>query len=769
MIRLLKSYINKRLRSKILITLTVTSAFLMGTLIYIQVEDHRKDILDKITAQEMQLASMTHAGIKHPMAIGDMDAVKEQLRNIRTAMKAVEVYITDINQTIVYATHEETVGSRIDSRLGDSDVKRTLSDMLATGVDPNRHFSVNVGGEPYNLILHPILNEPACYNCHVPAKRVLGSLVVRQAVAEDYLSIASLRNRHILLGVGGILSLVFILNFLLTRLITRRIHYLADKARQVAEGDVNVSIEVRGEDSIEGLNRSFNTMLRHIRDKIEYANSLKLGISDPFFIVDPEFTITYMNDRAAAISGYKREEVEGKMKCWSIFTSDICETACSLKKSMATGLPAERMQNEVKNRFGNIIPVEASSACLKDSSGRVLGGFKIFHDITASVEAKRTLEETAAREEDQRRYLEERGDALLRVLDKASQGDLSIRIEHTGKEDVMYRLANKINEMFEKIGLLIKQTTAAAHIVVQGANQISDGNQELSQRTQQQAATIEEASGALEQMTANVGQNATNTMKVDSLAQETVTFAHDGTVVVGETVRSMSEVWTASKKIVEIMDLVNEITFQTNLLALNAAVEAARAGEHGRGFAVVATEVRNLAKRSAEAAKDIQDLIQDSINKIEESHKLVGQTGKSLQKISEKIASVSTAISEISNATQEQRRSIEHVNQAFVDMGNVVQQNANLVEELAGASQTLATKAGLLQRLTSEFTLPEACEKYVEDAIFAGRKPKEGTIYEKQSGHKGSRPDNSGKPAQKSALPKEVGMDLDFNEGFEEF
>ncbi len=768
MFKFIKSAINKRLRYKILVTLIVTSGLFVGTLIYIQLDDHRTDILKKITDQEMELAGMTHAGIKHPMAIGDMDAVREQLRNIRTAMKRVEVYITDVNQTVVYATHEEAVGGKLSNRLADPEVNKTLEQVLATGQDPGRHFSVRSGEESYNIILHPILNESACYNCHAATKRVLGSLVVRQAVTGDYRSLAALRNRHIFLCLAGLIALVFILNYLLTRLITRRIHRLAAKARQVTEGDVNVSIEVRGEDSIEGLNKSFNTMLTHIRDKIEYANSLKLGITDPFFIVEPEFTITYMNEAAAALCGYKKEEVEGKMKCWDVFKSHACSTDCSLRRSITTGAPAERVHPEGINRYGKTIAIEASAATLKDSSGKVLGGFKIFHDITATAEAQKTLEQTAAREEEQRRYLERRGDELLKVLDKAAQGDLSNRLEYGGKEDLMDRLAHKVNEMFEKIGLLIRQTTAAAHIVVQGTNQISDGNQDLSQRTQQQAATIEEASGALEQMTANVSQNASNTMKVDKLAQETVSFAQDGTSVVQETIHSMGEVWTASKKIVEIMDLVNEITFQTNLLALNAAVEAARAGEHGRGFAVVATEVRNLAKRSAEAAKDIQDLIHDSIGKIEESHKLVGQTGKSLQKISEKVTSVSVAISEISAATQEQSRSIEHVNQAFVDMGNVVQQNANLVEELAGASQTLAAKASLLQRLTSEFTLSEPPETYAEKGMLSSKKD--------TGGEKGvprllkpSRQDSRFKASFREALPPELGLDMDFKDGFEEF
>ncbi|MDI6789662.1 MAG: methyl-accepting chemotaxis protein [Thermodesulfobacteriota bacterium] len=768
MLKLLKSYINKRLRFKILIALILTSALFMGVLIYLGVNSHREDVLDKVTRFEMELADMTHAGIKHPMAIGDMAAVKQQLRDIKTAMKGIEVYITDADQTVFYASHEETVGTKLGNLLADPELTKTLSDILSTGTDPRRPFLQTINGEPYNLIFHPILNEPACYNCHAPAKRVLGSLVVRQSVAADYASIASLRNRYIMAGALGVISLVVILNYLITRLITRRIHYLADKAKQVAGGDVNVTIEVKGEDSIEELNHNVNTMLRHLRDRIEYANSLKLGISDPFFVVDPDLTITYMNDAAAAVTGYQKEEVEGKVKCWNVFNSNICKTDCGLKRSMETGQAGGRVYCEIVNRHGKTIPIEASAAVLKDSSGKVLGGFKIFHDITARVEAEKILKETAAKEEEQRRYLEGRGDNLLNVLDKAAGGDLTARVESIGKKDLMDRLADKVNEMFEKIGSLIKQTKRTANIVAQGTNQISAGNQDLSQRTQEQAATIEEAGATLEQMTANVSQNAANTMKVNQLAQESVTLAQEGTSVVKETVYAMTEVWTASKKIVEIMDLVNEITFQTNLLALNAAVEAARAGEHGRGFAVVATEIRNLSKRSGEAAKDIQNLIHDSMAKIEESHKLVGQTGGSLEKITGCITAVSEAVSEVSAATQEQSRSIEQVNQAVTDMGDVVQQNAALVEQLAGASQTLATKAALLKKLTREFAVAGADEDSIEEepltpTTLTGRE-KRGTAPPVK---RPLRQDMLQKAVLKEISPEEA--DINMEEGFEEF
>jgi methyl-accepting chemotaxis protein len=231
------------------------------------------------------------------------------------------------------------------------------------------------------------------------------------------------------------------------------------------------------------------------------------------------------------------------------------------------------------------------------------------------------------------------------------------------------------------------------------------GKQELAQRTHQEAATVEETSATVEQLVSNINQNATNTQRADSLSKDAVSVATEGGDTVERTAQAMNDMSGCSHKIVEMMDLINAITFQTNLLSINAAVEAARAGEHGRGFAVVANEVRSLAKRSSEASKDVQSLVRNIMDKVNTGKEWVAQLENGFKKIVQTIKQVSDSLSEVSLATQESSRGIEQIGQAMDEMSDVVEQNASLVDELASATEQLNEKAGVLQGMTEKFIL----------------------------------------------------------------
>ncbi|HIC91430.1 MAG TPA: PAS domain S-box protein [Syntrophaceae bacterium] len=698
-------YVRRRLRMKIALVTISTVAVLMGAIIYLSITAHTKGILKTATHFGEGLAENTYSAIKYPMEIGDSKTIAQQLREIKAHMEDVEVYICDFDREITYASSEDVLRTRVSSDIIGEGSLPSVIEMLATGESPKGAFLEKIQNRNYLVTLRPILNERACYHCHGSSRKVLGGLIVKQCVDESYAAIASSRNRDLFLGLLGIGAILFILQFAMSKLVTERIRNLDEKASQVAKGDTTVSVKVKSGDSIGRLAGHFNEMIKSINDRMEYANSLKLGISEPFFMMDHNLTVTYMNDAISKICGYSKEEVEGKMKCIEVFKADICDTACAVKKALATGEPTVGVKANIISSEGETIPIIVSSAALKDSTGKILGAFELMRDISSEVEAERVLKESAAREEEHRKYLEDRVSQFFSILDRASQGNLSLKAEVLGKKDIMDRLAIKINETFEKIGELIAQTKKAARNVAHSSNQIFSGNQDLSQRTQQQAAALEETSTTLEQMTASVNQNAENTLKADKLAKETVELVEEGGIVVKNTTESMEQITEASKHIEEIISMVNDIAFQTNLLSLNAAVEAARAGEHGRGFAVVANEVRTLARRSADAAKDIQSLIKNSLNRVEKGHRLVEQTGESLNKIREHIKLVSEAISEISIATQEQSKGIDQTNQSIMEMDGAVQQNAKLVAELAESSQDLAREAELLEKLTEEFII----------------------------------------------------------------
>jgi methyl-accepting chemotaxis protein len=297
--------------------------------------------------------------------------------------------------------------------------------------------------------------------------------------------------------------------------------------------------------------------------------------------------------------------------------------------------------------------------------------------------------------------------ASARVIKKNSNGDFTAEIDsgYMRRGDEVGRMMRDLDQMNASLSDTMREVAKASVSVAQNAGEISQGNQDLSDRTQQQAAAIEETASAIEEMTSSVRQNAENAEQANTLAQRTASMAKEGGASVARTVEAMSAVTSASNKIADIINVVNEIAFQTNLLALNAAVEAARAGEAGRGFAVVAGEVRNLASRSSTAAKEIQKLITDSVEKVDQGNNQVGESGRILNEIIENVQRVTETVAEISAASMEQAQGIEEVNKAVAQMDNAVQQNAALVEEAAGSSEILANAARDLRTKVQDFNV----------------------------------------------------------------
>jgi methyl-accepting chemotaxis protein len=279
------------------------------------------------------------------------------------------------------------------------------------------------------------------------------------------------------------------------------------------------------------------------------------------------------------------------------------------------------------------------------------------------------------------------------LVASANDGDLTKRIETAGKAGLLVKIGSGINDLTENMASVVSQVKGAASEVSRGADEISQGNSNLSQRTEEQASSLEETASSMEQMTSTVKQNADNAGQASQLAVAARDQAEKGGAVVAKAVRAMTEINDASKKIADIIGVIDEIAFQTNLLALNAAVEAARAGEQGRGFAVVASEVRNLAGRSATAAKEIKTLIQDSVKKVDEGSTLVTQSGATLEQIVSAVKKVTDIVAEIAAASNEQSAGIDQVNKAVMQLDELTQQNAALVEEASAASQAMAEQA----------------------------------------------------------------------------
>ncbi|HEY8027143.1 MAG TPA: methyl-accepting chemotaxis protein [Burkholderiaceae bacterium] len=296
----------------------------------------------------------------------------------------------------------------------------------------------------------------------------------------------------------------------------------------------------------------------------------------------------------------------------------------------------------------------------------------------------------------------------LKLAQTVASGDLGSKIEASGKDETG-QLLYALGDMNSSLTRIVGDVRRSTNTISEAAREIARGNLDLSARTEDQASSLEETASAMEQLTSTVKQNADNARQANGLAATASEVARKGGNVVSQVVETMGSINDSSKKIVDIISVIDGIAFQTNILALNAAVEAARAGEQGRGFAVVAAEVRNLAQRSAAAAKEIKALIGDSVEKVDVGAKLVDQAGATMEEIVTSVKRVTDIIAEISTASDEQTNGIEQINVAIMQMDQVTQRNAALVEEAAAAADAMQHEGASLVEVVSIFKLDDAC------------------------------------------------------------
>ncbi|MBB3212262.1 methyl-accepting chemotaxis protein [Herbaspirillum sp. Sphag1AN] len=286
----------------------------------------------------------------------------------------------------------------------------------------------------------------------------------------------------------------------------------------------------------------------------------------------------------------------------------------------------------------------------------------------------------------------------------SGNGDLTMRLPQEGTDEVS-QIARSFNLFVQKITLILQEIRHTSDAVKVSSSEIANGNLDLSGRTEQQAGALEQTASAMEQLTSTVKQNSDNARQANQLAVAASNIAAEGGAVVGNVVATMAAINQSSRQIVDIIAVIDGIAFQTNILALNAAVEAARAGEQGRGFAVVASEVRSLAQRSAQAAKEIKELIDSSVAKVEDGGALVEKAGQTMVEIVSSVNSVSSIVNEIATASTEQTSGIEEIGRAITHMDGTTQQNAALVEQAAAAAQSLQDQANRLAAIVGGFKL----------------------------------------------------------------
>jgi len=493
-------------------------------------------------------------------------------------------------------------------------------------------------------------------------------------------------------------AVALVLALLITRALTGPMARAIGIFGRIAAGQYDNAIGKTGRDETGQVLRALDDMQGRLRVQIESERAaaaangrIKTGLdkaSASVMLTDETLKVIYVNEAAQALfqlnqADFRRDiPALDAQRIVGSNLGDLYGQASSARASLA-GLSGTQ-QSDI-DLGGHAMRVSATPV-LADNGARI-GTIVEWWDRTQEVRAE-----------------EEVGVIVRKALD----GDLAGRVKLAGKTGFFQTLAGGINQLLDNVGEIVSRVQGACAEVLRGAEEISAGNANLSQRTEEQSSSLEETASSMEEMTSTVKQNADNASQANQLAMAARAEAEKGGAVVNRAVQAMTDINESSQRISAIIGVIDEIAFQTNLLALNAAVEAARAGEQGRGFAVVASEVRGLAGRSATAAKEIKELIQDSVKKVEDGSTLVGNSGRTLAGIVSSVKKVSDIIAEIAAASREQSSGIEQVNKAVMQMDEMTQQNAALVEEAAAASQSMAQQARSLSESMDRYRISDS-------------------------------------------------------------
>ncbi|WLQ12687.1 methyl-accepting chemotaxis protein [Hahella aquimaris] len=512
------------------------------------------------------------------------------------------------------------------------------------------------------------------------------------------------------------------------------------------------------------------------RQQLVVTTRLKQAIettTTALMVADEGFNIVYANPAVKRV--LKNAEAQIKKKLPN-FNADKLEGVCidsfhrdpSHQHRLLRGL---RQPYDASLQLGDAY-FDLTAGAIRNESDEILGFVVEWRDMTSQVNTEREVQRIVecARKGELNAKVELEGkqgfflslgeglNALVEVMDDVL-GDVSDVMEALAEGDLQERmredhegrfaaLAEAVNGSMVRLDNIITQLIQSSDSVKASNQEISTGNNQLSERTEKQSSSLEETASSIEELSSNVSNTADNARQADQLSNLTRNTATEGGEVTQRAVTSMREINEASRKIAEIIGVIDDIAFQTNLLALNASVEAARAGEQGRGFAVVATEVRNLAQRSATSAKEIKDLIEDSVKKVQAGSSLVDESGQKLEEIIGNVKKVADLISDIAAATEEQSSGLDQVNQAVMELDEITQQNAALAEETASSAESSLESVEQMAQLMSFFKVREEAGR----APVKASKPKLASVSE-------SAPRKSVKPAGK---PKTEGGEEDW-------
>jgi methyl-accepting chemotaxis protein len=505
--------------------------------------------------------------------------------------------------------------------------------------------------------------------------------------------------RNLTAGITAVaLAFALALSWLITRALSAPLARAVSVFGNIAAGKYDNEIDRTGTDEAGLVLQALDDMQGKLRTQIETERSFAAEnsrirqaldkVSTSVVLADAHYQVIYVNDTAQALFSRTQHEIRKTLPNFDAArlhgsNMDVLSIDPNNMRRVLDGLVGSDTHERT---LGSCTFRTVASPVLNDRGERI-GTVVEWNDRTQEVGVEKEMQN---------------------MLSAVVGGDLSKRIDLAGKTAFFEAMSRGVNQLADNMAEVVSKVKAVAAEVHRGADEISAGNANLSQRTEEQSSSLEETASSMEEMTTTVKQNADNAGQANQLAMAARDQAEKGGSVVSQAVKAMADINDASKKIADIIGVIDDIAFQTNLLALNAAVEAARAGEQGRGFAVVASEVRSLAGRSATAAKEIKELIQDSVKKVEDGSVLVTQSGQTLEKIVASVKKVSDIVAEIAAASREQSSGIEQVNRAVMQMDELTQQNAALVEQATAASQAMAEQVRGLNEMLARYRVAES-------------------------------------------------------------